>query len=260
MDNQTTAPPSAAGGGPVRKASIGSVIGDLVAAIVCTAGALVIGLIFYIGLNGLLGLFDMIRFTWIAPVWQLLLLALSACLITLLLLPRFRAPVAAYVARYYRFAGNFAGILIGLFAVAIATDLFMRLLKVGNLPGMQEIIEYTLYFAIFLCAPWLLRTGAHVRVDLVLTTVPKPVARGMEVMLDIIGIVMCIVLGYYAASSAIDAYFSNSYERKWFTVSNSFLRSFLIVSFTFLALEFVYRLLRLPDPAEEGRTGTQGGF
>lgn len=258
MQQDTNTDPAGAAG---ERATIGSVLGDLIAALVCAGAGLVIGTALYIGLNWVLGLiFGTIGMARIDSVWQIVALVFGIVAVTAILHPRFRAPIAAYIGRYYRFAGNFAGLLIGLFAVAIATDLFMRLLRVGNLPGMQEIIEYTLYFAIFLCAPWLLRTGAHVRVDLVLSSVPKPVARGMEVMLDLIGILMCLTLGYYAASSAIDAYFSNSYERKWFTVSNAFLRSFLIVSFTFLTLEFIYRLLRLPDPEKEARAGSQGGF
>lgn len=146
--------------------------------------------------------------------------------------------------RIYHHVGNAVGISIGLFAVAISLDLILRLMGVGNLPGVQEIIEYLFFAGVFLSAPWVLRIGAHVRVDLVISNLPPKVARALDRLLDLLGLSICLVLLWFGTVNLKFAYLFNSLQMKYYHVPEWWLLSVFVVSLSLLVLEFACRLLR----------------
>ena len=62
---------------------------------------------------------------------------------------------------------------IGLIAVLIPLNLFLVTLKWGSFPWLFEAVEYALYVGVFIGAPWVLRQGAHIRVDVVTAALPE---------------------------------------------------------------------------------------
>ena len=81
--------------------------------------------------------------------------------------------------------------LILLAMVLIVTgDIVLRNTVSKGFVWANEVSEYALYLITVLTAPWLLRRGQHVRLDLVLTAVPKRVALVMEAIGDIAGFVV----------------------------------------------------------------------
>jgi len=165
----------------------------------------------------------------------------------------------ALMGRFYYHLGTWVGISIGLFAVSISLDLFLRLLGWGNLPGVQEIIEYALFAGVFLSAPWALRLGAHVRVDLLVSALPKAAATGLERALDIFGAMVCFVLIWFGSINLSQAYAFNSMQMKYFKVPEWWLLTVFVVSFFLLAVEFLSRLLRGGN-AEEAAMEHTGGL
>lgn len=166
--------------------------------------------------------------------------------------------VDALLGRFYHQVGNMVGLLLGLFAVAISIDLFLRLVGLGNLPGMQEIIEYALFAGVFLAAPWVLRLGAHVRVDLLQTALPRRAATLLDRVLDGIGLVICLTLIWFGAINLSTSYAFKSMQMKYFNVPEWWLLTVFVVSFSLLALEFLCRLLR-GGAAPESKTEEAGG-
>ena len=164
----------------------------------------------------------------------------------------------ALFGRFYHHVGSLVGLSLGLFAVVISLDLFLRLFGLGNLPGMQEIIEYALFAGVFLAAPWVLRLGAHVRVDLLLTSLPEKAATALNRILDIAGLLICLVLVWFGSLNLSSAYAFNSLQMKYFNVPEWWLLSVFVVSFALLALEFLCRLLR-DGNAPEAATEDTGG-
>ena len=78
-------------------------------------------------------------------------------------------------AAYGRFLDNLAAIAaLILFAmvIVVSADIGLRSLTRNGIPWANEVSEYALYVMTLLAAPWLLRRGQHVRIDLVLTHVP----------------------------------------------------------------------------------------
>ncbi|MGI9507716.1 MAG: TRAP transporter small permease, partial [Geminicoccaceae bacterium] len=112
----------------------------------------------------------------------------------------------ALMGRFYHHVGSLVGLSLGLFAVAISLDLFLRLFGLGNLPGMQEIIEYALFAGVFLSAPWVLRLGAHVRVDLLLTSLPDKAANMLGRVLDAVGLLISVILIWFGTINLSTAY------------------------------------------------------
>src|SRR5512134_557521 len=82
----------------------------------------------------------------------------------------------------------------------ICADVFLRNVRI--VPGMvglewaNEVSEGMLYLVTLLTAPWLLRRGQHIRVDIVLRAVPARLAWALEWLGDAVGLVCCIVLAW----------------------------------------------------------------
>ncbi|MFV0514799.1 MAG: TRAP transporter small permease [Jhaorihella sp.] len=165
----------------------------------------------------------------------------------------------AFMGHFYYHLGTVVGISIGLFAVAISLDLILRLMNAGNLPGVQEVIEYAMFAGVFLSAPWALRIGAHVRVDLLIGALPATLARTLDQILDVTGLAICLILLWFGGINLKTAYIFNSTQMKYYNVPEWWLLSVFVVSFSLLSLEFVSRMLRGGTAPEKGQHAT-GGF
>jgi TRAP-type C4-dicarboxylate transport system permease small subunit len=75
----------------------------------------------------------------------------------------------------------------------ICADVFLRNVRV--VPGMvgiewaNEISEAMLYLIALLTAPWLMRRGQHIRVDVLLRAVPPRLGWGLEWLVDLLAMV-----------------------------------------------------------------------
>src|SRR5919106_924498 len=91
--------------------------------------------------------------------------------------------------------------------VAVVTgDIVLRNVARSSFLWANEVSEYALYLMTLLTAPWLLRRGAHIRLDLVLVLVPVRVAWVMEAASDIVGFAVCVVLVRYGAAMTYDSW------------------------------------------------------
>ncbi len=166
--------------------------------------------------------------------------------------------VDAGLGRFYDAMGTLAGLSIGLIAIAIVSDLMLRLAALGNLPGMQEIVEYTLFAGVFLTAPWLLRKGAHVRVDLLMQGLPRTGAIVLERAVDVLGFLICCVMVRYSIINLSSAYAFGAEQRKYFSVPEWWLLSVIVFSFALLAIEFLIRFWRAGLDGEISETSDKG--
>lgn len=136
--------------------------------------------------------------------------------------------------------------LILLAMVLIVTgDIVLRNTVARGFVWANEVSEYALYLITVLTAPWLLRRGQHVRLDLILSAVPKRVAIVMEALGDIVGFVVCLAMIRYAALMTYDAWRSGSITIKNLVFPEWWLLLPLPVCFVLLAIEFIFRFHRL---------------
>lgn len=162
------------------------------------------------------------------------------------------------------FFASLVALSIALFATLIPLDLFIRSVGWGNMWWLYEGIEYTLYAGIFLGAPWVLREGAHVRVDVLVATLPKKMSARLEQVLDVFGAIICGALTYYAVRSMIEDYVENSLPDKLLIIPDWWLMLVFSIAFTMLTIEFLLRLRRVhgeeevkaPHPSETSDPGS----
>ena len=150
-------------------------------------------------------------------------------------------------------AGAAALVLLAM-VIVVTGDIILRNLIVKGFVWANEVSEYALYLITLLTAPWLLRRGQHVRLDLILSAVPRRVAWLMEAVGDIIGFIVCLVMIRYAWLMTFEAYRNGSITIKNLVFPEWWLLAPLPACFVLLAIEFVFRfhrLLRSRDRREE---------
>jgi TRAP-type C4-dicarboxylate transport system permease small subunit len=131
----------------------------------------------------------------------------------------------------------------------ICADVLLRNVRiVPGLAGLEwsnEISEAMLYLVTMLTAPWLLRRGQHIRVDIVLRAVPKKAGWLMEWAVDLLGLGCCAVIAFYSARAALASYRAGSISIKTLVTPEWWLLSALPVAFVALSLEMLFRMRRL---------------
>lgn len=154
-------------------------------------------------------------------------------------------------ARLYEAIGILVGLTIAGFVLGISIDLFLRLFGLGTLAGVQEIIEYFLFAGVFLTAPWLLRLGAHVRVDLLLSILPPAALVLVERAIDVFGFVVCMAMAWFTWINLSNSLMFNAVLMKYYNMSEWVLLSVVLTSFILLSIEFIFRFFRASHVAEE---------
>ena len=139
--------------------------------------------------------------------------------------------------------------------VIIVADVALRNLAVPGLPrGLawsNEISELMLYLITMCVAPWLLRQGQHIRVDILLQALPKRLAWSFEWIGDAIALACCIVIAVYGARAAWSSFQSGAVNIKTLVTPEWWALAPLPLVFVLLAIEMVFRMHRLAQ-AERG--------
>ena len=143
---------------------------------------------------------------------------------------------------------------IGLVAVLIPLNLLLVKMQLGGIWWLYESVEYSLYVGIFIGAPWVLQQGAHVRVDVIITSLPQPIAERLEQIVDAAGIVVCLTLAYYGWRATVSEFQDGTMPDKDLRIANWMMMSVFAFSFLLLAIEFVFRIRRARELVAEKRS------
>ena len=160
------------------------------------------------------------------------------------------------VERLSRFYGLFLGALAlagcaVLFAMMMLICVDVLLRNVRLLPGVygiswsNEVTEYSLYLITLLTAPWLLRKGQHIRIDILLRVVPPRLAWYLEWTGDAIALVSCLVIAFLGWKATSESVAIGAMVVKTLAVPEWWLLAPLQVSFAILAIEMLFRMQRL---------------
>jgi TRAP-type C4-dicarboxylate transport system permease small subunit len=150
-------------------------------------------------------------------------------------------------------------LLAGLALVGCAILFAMMLVIVADvtlrniaLPGMprglawsNEVSELMLYLLTMCVAPWLLRQGQHIRVDIVLQAIPRRVAWGLEWVGDLLGLACCLFMTWYGSKAAWASYAGGALNIKTLVTPEWWSLAPLPLVFALLAIEMVFRMRRL---------------
>jgi TRAP-type C4-dicarboxylate transport system permease small subunit len=147
--------------------------------------------------------------------------------------------------RLFDVLATIAALTLLAMVVLVTADIVLRNALGTGFAWSNEVTEYALYIITLLTAPWLLRRGQHVRIDMMLVIVPPRVAWSFEAAADIIGFAASVVLVWYGAVMTVQSARLGSITIKNLVFPEWWLLWPLPACFALLALEFVFRFQRL---------------
>ena len=139
--------------------------------------------------------------------------------------------------------------LLAAMTLMICADVLLR--NVALIPGVQglpwsnELSETTLYVVTMLAAPWLLREGRHIRVDIVLRALPAKVGWACEWACDAIALACCVCVVIYATRATWESFSQGSITIKTLVLPEWWTLAPLPVAFLLLSVEMLFRMRRL---------------
>ncbi|HVJ09985.1 MAG TPA: TRAP transporter small permease [Burkholderiales bacterium] len=131
----------------------------------------------------------------------------------------------------------------------ICADVLLRNVRI--VPGMvgiewaNEVSEAMLYLIALLTAPWLMRRGQHIRVDVLLRAVPPRLGWGLEWLVDMLAMACCAIIAWYGVRAALGSWQAGSLSIKTLVTPEWWLLSVLPVAFLALTVEMLFRMRRL---------------
>jgi TRAP-type C4-dicarboxylate transport system permease small subunit len=131
----------------------------------------------------------------------------------------------------------------------ICADVLLR--NVRLVPGVYgiswsaEVTEYCLYLITLLTAPWLLRQGQHIRIDILLRVLPGRAAWLLEWLGDALALVCCAVIAFLGWKATSASLAIGAMVVKTLAVPEWWLLAPLQVTFVILAIEVLFRMERL---------------
>jgi TRAP-type C4-dicarboxylate transport system permease small subunit len=147
-----------------------------------------------------------------------------------------------------------ACLLLLAMTLIIGADVATRNAGLGGLAWSNEVSEDILYLITLLAAPWLLRQGQHIRVDILLRALPARVGWLMEWVGDVLGLACSLYFVWYGAKVLGASYAAGSISIKTLVTPEWWLLVPLPVAFALFAIEFVFRMHRLAKAERTPRT------
>ena len=152
--------------------------------------------------------------------------------------------------------GRLLGILLGiacvlLFAlmVVVCLDVLLRNVPLipssRGFPAANELSEFALYLITMLSAPWLLRQGMHIRVDILLRAIPRQIAWAMEWCMDLVALACCLITFRYSLQAVVESRAAGAQIIQTFVIPEWYVLAPLPLTFLLLTIEVLFRIRRL---------------
>jgi TRAP-type C4-dicarboxylate transport system permease small subunit len=157
--------------------------------------------------------------------------------------------ISALYGRLLEALAALACLMVFIMVMVICLDVLLR--NVALIPSMRgldwsnDLTEAMLYLITMCAAPWILRRGQHIRVDIVLRAIPRRLAWYCEWFADAVGLFCCLVMVWYGAKMTIASYTSGSMTVKTMVTPEWWLLAPLPAAFALLAIEMLFRMRRL---------------
>lgn len=132
-----------------------------------------------------------------------------------------------------------AGVLLILIMLLVSYLVLMRY-TLGRPPGwVVEICQYMIFALTFLAAPWLLRQGGHVRVDIVLAFLSPKVNILLSLITSIAGMLISLILALYGVLSTWQHFMQGIAVIEILRIPKGLLLAFIPIGFFLLSMQFL---------------------
>jgi TRAP-type C4-dicarboxylate transport system permease small subunit len=121
----------------------------------------------------------------------------------------------------------------------------LRVTAGSRVTGDVELSEYAMVLITAFAAPWLLRQGRHVRLDVVLVNLPPRLAWRCELVGDAMGLAVSLLLLWYGARVLVVSALAGTRIVKEFTIPEWWTLWPLPLMFALVAIEFAFRFRRV---------------
>jgi len=138
-----------------------------------------------------------------------------------------------------------ASAMVLIMTLLIGTDVGLRNAGLGGVAWSNEASEYMLYLITLLSAPWLLRQGKHIRIDIVLRALPPRVGWTLEWVGDLLGLLCSLYFVWYGMKVLVASYLAGSISIKTLIIPEWWLLAPMPLAFVAVSIEFVFRMHRL---------------
>ncbi len=140
-------------------------------------------------------------------------------------------------------------LLLFVMMLIICIDVLLRNVSLipwlRGFPASNDLTEYALYLMTLCIAPWLLRQGKHIRVDIVLRVLPRLLAWRCEILVDLLAFTCCVVIAWFGAQATLSSIQAGALTIKTLITPEWWSLIPLPVAFLLLAIEVLFRLHRL---------------
>lgn len=157
--------------------------------------------------------------------------------------------------RFLDLIGLLAGAAFGVAALATAADVVLRNLAGSGVFALVDVIEYGLFVATFLAAPWVLHHNGHVQVDFLVNLLPPRLRRVAAVVADLAGATVSGVLLWYGLQAMLQAKAGNNLVIKTVVFPEWWILAVFPLAAALMVVEFLRRLAFRLRPAEGGDDG-----
>jgi TRAP-type transport system small permease protein len=147
-----------------------------------------------------------------------------------------------------------ACLLLLAMAVMIGADVVSRNVGWGGIAWSGEASENIIYLLTLLSAPWLLRQGQHIRVDILLRALPDRTGWLLEWAGDMLGLACSLYFVWYGWAVLAESYRAGAVTIKTLVTPEWWMLAPLPVAFLLLAVEFLFRMHRLAYSERTPRT------
>lgn len=141
-----------------------------------------------------------------------------------------------------------AGAVLCMLAAMICLDVASRSLRLFATPWTLDVAQYMLYVITFFGAPWVLREGGHISIELVVEHLPVGAQRQVRRLQNVLGAAVCATLFVFACKTLWRSFSGHVLVYQTFVFPEWYL--FSIAPPVFLVLLGVYLRWILRPPAE----------
>ena len=154
------------------------------------------------------------------------------------------------------FCGLVAAALVLAMTALIVADVVLRNLFNTTIPASVELTEYALFYTSTFAAPWLLRRGQHIRIDVLIARLAPKAGWRMEIACDLVGIALSLLLLWFSTTMVLRSLNAQTLVVKNLIFAEWYVLWPLPVMFLLLSVEFAFRIQRLfAGPRQARREG-----
>ena len=137
-----------------------------------------------------------------------------------------------------------AGFLLVAGVLIVSFEVLMRYFVQKPQVWTVEVCEYILFSLAFLGAPWLLKQGGHVSVDIVIEHLGSKSQNRLRLLSAATGVIISAIICWFSLMPAWDCYKSGVVVTKTLTIPKHYFLVLISIGYLFLLVEFVRQFFR----------------